>query len=284
MRKVTAFCPTSLSFIFRSLFGSSIRQTGSIGIGCTLDKEVTVTVKSANKTNILFNGKPIHFPTVEYALSSIIDKSVAVNIKSPLPLGFGFGVSSASTLAALFAVNKIFPLNMNKMQLAQIAHEAEIINHTGLGSVATQITGGFLLKNKPGLPPSDFIKLPFAGKKLYAIIIDKLETPSILENRNKLSLINQTADKVLAAIQPKQITSLEKALDIAYDFAVKSQLLTNQAVADFIGKIRHEGGHATMAMLGQVVISNKKPNFNTHYRVEELTITDKSVYIITHSY
>lgn len=275
MRKVIAYCPTSLSFIFRSFFGSSIRKTGSIGIGCTLDKEVEVTVKPDNKTNILFNKKPIHFPTAEYALSSVIDKSVVINIKSPLPLGFGFGVSSASTLATLFAVNKIFRLNMNKMQLAQIAHEAEIINHTGLGSVATQITGGFLMKNIPGLPPSDFVRLPFVGKKLYAILIDRLETPLILNNKAHLEKINKEADWALQMIKTIPNISLEEIIDIAYQFTDKSGLLTHPVVSSLIKKIHIHGGHATMAILGQVVISDIKPDFPiNNYRVEELTITD----------
>jgi pantoate kinase len=270
-----AICPTSLSFIFKSCL-----PAGSIGVGCTLNKTVKAIVQSGKKTSIFFNGKPIHFPTIEYALSPVTAKPTIVEIKSPLPLGYGFGVSAAATLASLFAVNKLFSLHEKRERLIKLAHIAEIKNKTGLGSVATQVTGGFLIKAAPGVPVTSVTKLPFVGKKLYAILIDRLETPSVLKNKAHLKRINKAAAEALQMIQSKSDIFLEDVIDIAYQFTYKSKLLTHPAVSSIIKKIKASGGHATMAILGQVVITTSKPNFPTNYQVEELIISDKTMLML----
>lgn len=252
---------------------------GSIGVGCTLDRGVRADVRSAKITKIFFNDHLIHFPTIEYALSSLTKKSLIVTLQSPLPLGYGFGLSSASTLATVFATNKLFNLELDTLDLIKLVHIAEVKTKTGLGSVATQIIGGFLIKTIPGIP-SQFLKLPFLGKKLYAIIVKKLETPSILNDKNKMRSINKAADDALRKISRLPSPSLAEILDIAYAFAQKSELLTNRVVISLIKKIKNTGGHATMAMLGEVVISNIKPDFPVNFQVEELTITDKRVSLL----
>ena len=247
---------------------------GSVGVGFTLNRWVQVSVRPGAKSSILFNGKPIVFPTVATVVNSLTSKPVNVKIKSSLPLGFGFGISSASTLSTAFAVNKLLKLNKQRDELVRLAHIAEITNKTGLGSVGTQTTGGFLLKTSPGLPVS-FKKFPFAGKKIYAVIIDKLETPRILNSPIKIQKINQAADLTMYSINKLTHPTLEQFIDLSYQSAKMNGLLNNPEVMKLTDEIRISGGHATMAMLGNVVISNIKPK--TNYPIEELRITDKGI-------
>ncbi len=279
MRITKAVCPATLSFIFKAVNNIDLFKAGSVGIGTTLDKNVTVTVNNNYSGQIFFNGKPVSFPTVANVIKSLTDQNLKIDITSPLPLGYGFGISAASALASAFATNRLLMLGKSKEELIMIAHRAEIINHTGLGSVATAATGGFLLKTKAGIP-SKAKKLPFAGQKLYAVIIDKLTTPTVLNSKIRLRTVNNAAEGVLETIHKNSFLKLKDVIDLGYIFAVKAGLLTDIRVISVISDIRKKGKHATMAMLGQVVISDTKPRLKVNYRIEELTVSKEIVRLI----
>lgn len=249
---------------------------GSIGISCTVDKKVEVEVEKSQKTEIYFNKEKINFPTVSYVIDKLVNCPVLVSIESPLPLGYGFSISGASALATASALNKLFNLKKTKSELSKIAHVAEIVNHTGLGSVGTQITGGFLLKTKPGLPVSA-IKLPFVGQKLYVVIIDRLLTPSILQDKKRIQKVNAVTDFYLQKLKNNKSLQLEDVIDASFDFVTKTGLLRNKRVISVIEKIRKPGGHATMAILGKVIITNIKQTFIKDYKIVELEITNDHI-------
>lgn len=269
MQKAT--CPLALSFIFKAYL-----PLGSTGIGCTIDKSVKTYALKSEKNSISFNGEKIILPTVITAMKILTDIPTKLIIESPLPLACGFGVSGAATLASLFAVNKLLKLNKSDENLAAIAHFAEIKNRTGLGTVATQTTGGFLIKKRAGVP-SEFDRLDFAGKKIYATIIDSLKTPTILSDATKLKKINLAADRALRIVKNKKDISLEDILNISYEYCLKSGLLTNNKTKNIIELIRNSGGCATMAILGQTVLSNIRPGGKNEYHTFDLTITDNTV-------
>ncbi|MBI4991511.1 hypothetical protein HZB96_05480 [Candidatus Gottesmanbacteria bacterium] len=275
MREAKASCPASISLIFKACPDKNPYKTGSTGVGFTVDKKVSVRVKPSVKNRVLFNGKEISFPTV-FAVLEKFKKTAEVNITSSLPLGFGFGISGASALATSFAINKLFALNKSPLELTGIAHVAEIENKTGLGSVGTVASGGFLVKTAPGIPVVAR-KLPFAGKKVYATIIKRLPTKSVLKNKKRLAIINQSARVQLEKIKKIASPSLEEIIDNAYNFALESGLVDNREVVNLIESIRKNGGHATMAMLGHVVISDTKPDFAKNYRIEEFVITNSHI-------
>lgn len=276
MKKATGICPASLSFIFKVIPDKDPLKMGSIGVGCTIEDEIRVQVQESSSDEVIFNGTPINFPTVHFVIKMLAPVPVRVSIKSPLPLGYGFGISSASTLACSYALNKLFNLRKDNLELAKIAHITEIKNYTGLGSVATQITGGFLVKNRPGIPV-DAYSLPFVGKKLYAVIIDRLETPTVLHDKKRLEKINKAADSALAKIKKTKNITLQEILDISYNCAQESGLITNKSEMRIIDMIRKSGGSATISMLGYVVLSNIKFDKIRDYSVKELVISDKTV-------
>ena len=279
MKEARVTAPASLSFIFKSHPHNDPVKAGSTGVGCTIDKKVTVRVRVDPHPSLSFNNSALIFPTGTFVLEKLAQKPVVINIHSPLPLGFGFGISGAASLGIAFALNTLLHLGKTKEELAKIAHTAEIVHRTGLGSVGTQITGGFLIKNKPGLPVSAR-RLPFTGDKLYAVIIDRLPTPSVLQDENRLLRVNLSAETALQKVKEKKKILLGEVLDISYTFAKTSGLLTDLRLLEIIEAIQKAGGSATMAMLGKVVISNKKPHLDKNYRIEELTITDDTVSVV----
>jgi len=277
MSSAAAFCPASISFLFKVCPSVNLSRMGSVGLGCTIDKGVKVRVKPLSKSVILFNGKTIRLPTVSSVLTLLAVRPVMIDIVSELPLGYGFGISGASALACAFAVNKLFKLKKNNFQLATIAHMAEITNQTGLGSVGTQFTGGFLWKTAPGIPVQGK-PLPFVGKKIYALILDKLETPSVLKDGKKIQKINIAADSILRRLKMSNILTLDQIFDFSYAFARKSTLLSDKLMINTIESIKASGGHATMNMLGKVILSTSKPYISKDYQWEIFTITNSKVH------
>ncbi len=273
-RIAEAFCPASISLMFGAVYNKDPLRTGSVGIGFTVNKKIEVRIQRAQQTSIVFNGEKIIFPTVQTVLDTLVPKEyVKVEISSPLPLGFGFGISGASALSVAYAINNLYGFGESGQKLAEIAHTAEIVNKTGLGTVGTQITGGFLIKSAAGLPVRA-ISMPFIGRNIYAVVIKKLPTESILKNRYKTVKINHAAQKALETVHKITKPSLEDIIDIAYSYARESGLVSYPIVSDTIGKIRQQGGHATMAMVGQTVVSTIDPSKITNYEVQKLKISD----------
>lgn len=278
MNQQKAVSPSSISFVFKVCRNNHGKILGSIGVGATVDTNVTVTSKPALRTRIVFNGKPISFPTVETVIKKLTKKSVDVAIESKLPLACGFGISGASSIATAYSINHLFHLEKDKQILARVAHDAEIENRTGLGSVATEITGGFLVKQGPGIPVSAK-RLPFTGKKLYAIVLKPYETSKILGDEKRSVMINTAAERALDKINALSIPTLSTILDISYSYAKESGILQKGELQSMIEDVRNQGGHATMAMVGETMFSDSPPkSFSNKNYV--LTISDTIAKVI----
>jgi pantoate kinase len=278
MLKSASYCPASISLIFKACPSRDLLKTGSVGVGFTVDKGVTAETEKAKETEIIFNGQKINFPTVASITDALSPHPVKVRITSDLPLGFGFGISAASSLSAAWSLNHFLGLKKTNEELARIAHIAEIKNKTGLGSVGTQITGGFLVKTKPGLHFKATV-LPLTGLKIYATVIERLTTPTVLSDRKKLSKINKIAQKAIKNILASSFT-LEEIFDISYRFACDSLLVNHPITSSLIKQIRAKGNHATMTMLGQVVLSTVKPDNIKGYKTIPLIITKDTIHYI----
>ncbi len=255
---VRAFAPANISLVFKAYKRKNPRMSGSWGVGFTLTEGVVVEVEKALKTQILFNGAQIHMPTISDVLQSITKEKILLRIETKLPLGCGFGISGATALAAAYAINKLLQLQIPKEELAAIAHTAEVRNKTGLGDVTNQFFGGFLFKGKP----SSFFsvtQIPFTKKVVYCRVFGALSTKGVLKDRVLLQKINKVATKKLLAIKnilDKKTLFLEDIFSISKQFVVESGLLKNGEVKKTIEEIEKKGGHATMIILGNAVVSN----------------------------
>lgn len=247
-----------------------LARFGSTGIGATINKKVTVGIRKSGKTEIFLNGLKINLPPVIMVLKFLKREKVRVDISSPLPLAYGFGISGACSLATALAVNKLYNLKLDNMELARIAHAAEIMAKTGLGTVATQIIGGFLIKEKAGLLPV-FKKIIIRNKTIYAYLLGAISTSKVLNNKKRLNLISREADKALQNIKKLNDLSLAGIMDISYQYCLNSKLIKDEEISNLITKIRFNGGHATMAILGKVVLADKK--IQTDYPVIKLRMT-----------
>jgi pantoate kinase len=227
---------------------------------------------------VYFNDEIVTFPTVVDGVKKLTSELFEIRLTSPFPLGSGFGLSGAATLATLHAINHRLNLKKNEMELALFAHQSEIENGTGLGTVATEITGGFLLKSESGIPVSA-VQLPFTGQKLYTVILGPILTSTVLKNVSAITKNNRAADKALRLIHSLLHPTLSDIIDVSLDYILETGFLTKKT-KDVVDMIKDQNIHATMAILGDVIICDKKPSGLDGHRIEELMITRDTVSVI----
>ena len=255
-----AFAPGNISGLFKIITHDDPAKMHSLGWGFTVSDGVTVELAhaQAGSTQVTFNGKPIDFPTVSSALRDLAGTPLDVDITSNLPLSSGFGLSGASTLAALIAANHLLEIGKSRQEIAMIAHVAEVRNLTGLGDVCAQYNGGCLVKTKVGNPlAATVLKMP--ATPIYWRYFGKIRTSEILADHERHQLINRAADQALNtiehSIQSKTTITFETLIALALDFAESSELLVDHRVKDSIAQANANGGVATMIMLGNAVFS-----------------------------
>ena len=230
-----AFAPGNISGLFKIIAHDDPAKMHSLGWGFTVSDGVNVEVEASrdSTSTITFNGELIEFPTVTSALSDLTDVPLTVNITSDLPLSSGFGLSGASTLAALSAADHLLDLGRSSDEIAMIAHVAEVRNLTGLGDVCAQFNGGCLVKTRVGNPlAATVLKMP--PTPIHWRYFGKIRTSEILADQDRHKRINDAADNALAYIQnaiDRDITlSFPDLVAAALEFAETSGLLMDERV------------------------------------------------------
>lgn len=125
---------------------------GEPGGGASFATEdgVVVEVGPATETAITVDGEPAPFEPVERVLAAL-DVTAAVDVRSEVPLGHGFGASGAATLATALAANARFDLDWPREDLVEASLEAEIAAGTGQSDVIIQDRGGLLWNTGGGV-------------------------------------------------------------------------------------------------------------------------------------
>ena len=157
-----AFSPCQITGFFRIHDGfKDANRIGSTGTGICVEQGVTTRVtlnpSSHRKDSILLNGRPLERAVVSrIVLRKFREKvgtfSARVSHSSELPVGCGYGTSGAGALSLAFATNENLGQPLKRLEAAQIAHVAEVEARTGLGTVASEFTGGVVVRLKPGAP------------------------------------------------------------------------------------------------------------------------------------
>lgn len=265
MEIAKAFAPGNISCIFVIENKKLAKNSGSKGVGFTINKGVYVSVKKSNKNIIKFNNNKINFKTIEFVREKLTKEKVEIKIKSELPLGSGFGISGASALATAYAINKLFNLRKNKLSLGKVAHEAEVVNSTGLGDVVNQYFGGIVIKK---VSSSKFkVKQIRSNQKIYYKIFSKLDTKKVITSKKDIIRINKAGNKCLRLIN----NDFDDLIRISKKFSYDSGLLKNRNVKKLIEKLEN----ASRIMLGNAVFSNKY--FKGSKRIQ---IRNKGAYVL----
>lgn len=190
MNEIRVFAPATVSNIACGfdIMGFAIDKPGDEVVLRMSDKPGVRIVKITGDDGRLtcdpeFNtgGKPV----VSMVRAFGIDCGVEIEIHKQMPLGSGLGSSAASAVAAAFAMNKLFDLNLSERELLPYALEGEMIASGSLhaDNVAPALYGGFVLIRS--YHPIDIIRLEVPGELFCSVIHPHMEI-STKESRRLL--------------------------------------------------------------------------------------------------
>lgn len=251
---VTAFCPGHISGYFRRIEGDSPASTGSIGAGIVISEGVTATVTPTDFTSVSVmrrdgSGALVQIsqtsPPLEYVLSKL-GITATVTTECRLPVSAGFGLSAAALLSTLTAISSSHHLLLTPHDIAGLAHEVEVVHHTGLGDVSACQGGGRVVRDGPGIDGAIKRSFDLPGL-LYAVSFGPIPTPSVLGSREQM-------ERVAAAFPPSPPKDAWEFFEISRQFAEKSGLLTRESDR-VIRQCMKNNVLASMTMLGNGVFA-----------------------------
>lgn len=118
--------------------------------------------------------------SVQHYLQHInrLDVGVEIELHKKMPIGSGLGSSSASTVAGLFAINKLMGDLLTAKELVPFAMKGEELacGYGHADNVAPAIMGGFVLVRS--YEPLDVISLPTPAGMFAAIVYPQVDVPT----------------------------------------------------------------------------------------------------------
>ncbi len=270
MKKVSIFTPSGISSFFEAYtkdrFGKKIEdplKIGSRGGGFAISSgtKTTVEINTMKKgVDIYINGKSEEGKTSRLAVEltlkklKINDIYVKVSHKIDVPVGSGFGTSASGALGIAlslsYALNKPFSL----MEGIKIAHVADVLAITGLGTAEGFISGGCVLITKPGAPGYGEVDRILVEKDLYvvALYFGPISKEKVLKSEEMVEVVNRFGRSAFLKIKRKP--TVESLLKYSREFAemsgighpdmlkISDELKSNGAVGatqNMIGKAVH---------------------------------------------
>lgn len=229
-----------------------------MGVGITLEQGVVSEVRHASDEHpagIYVHGEKWAFPTVAKILEALAIVPLHVELTAAFPFGCGFGMSGASALATAYAVDSLLHLNLPKEKIGMAAHLAEVAAATGLGDVGGQFNGGVMIKTVK-YEPLHVHQLPVTADQLHVRIHGPIHTADVIGSEEKLRSINSAGHDALAKLSAMgKALTLDKLMDVSHEFATESGLLVHPELISTINEIKRQGGHASMIMLGEAIVS-----------------------------
>ncbi len=270
MRKAQAWAPAGLSGFFVPRITNDLRTTGAAGGGVGIEEGVSVEVRVYESEQTIIenyiNGRPLESRLVGYIVKRLLEKKPSINPpykivvdqKISVPIGGGYGTSGASALAVSIALAKALRARVTLNDIATIAHEADIVNKTGLGTVVGILgcCGGIVIVEEPGGPgvaKTNSIMLE-DDLRILTLFYGARSKEAILSNAQGLKDISNIGSKALEKIleDPTPETFIEQCRW----FAEATGLMT-PAVKEVVRELEKTRGvlGASMTMIGDAVFA-----------------------------
>lgn len=180
-------------------------KKGSRGAGWSLDEGAIAQAEAGDSLRIRIDGEASEAPVTRAALQRLAPgHGLHVDVRLGLPVGQGFGMSAAGTLAACLAAADL--LGLEPELALEAAHVAEVTSGTGLGDAVGSWFGSGEVRMKPGCPPHGWalrIEPPEGTRFLFCTLGRGIPTPSIIRDatwkRKTRELGDPAVDRILAA-------------------------------------------------------------------------------------
>ncbi|HEX9677660.1 hypothetical protein [Nitrososphaera sp.] len=259
-----AFSPGHVTGFFEIPHGQGTDPLyrGSRGAGFSIDKGITTTVyvySGKPGSKILLNGKAARQDEAEvsqwvvdhYLRNADRPYFVKVEHEIGVPVGYGLGSSGAAALSLSYALNEAFGAGLDSAEAAQIAHSAEVVCKTGLGTVIAEYFGGFEMRRTAGAPGVGTVdSIPLEGYKAIVLCIAPISTKAFLAGR--MNEINGLGGRMLHDLSKSR--SVGDFLDMSFEFA-QTLGLANDRCASPVRALKSAGFGCGIALFGQTVFT-----------------------------
>jgi pantoate kinase len=255
-----AFSPGHITGVVKknSLPSRHILSQGSEGAGFSIDRGVTTTVTLFDDCNssyqISINGRCVEDAEVSQLVLQQYQKFIErpyyfkIEHDMEIPIGFGLGSSGAAALSLSYALNKSLNVGLSAEQAAQIAHCAEIVCRTGLGTVIAEFTGGFETRTCAGAPGIGIIrKVELKGHRVIIFCIAPISTKSVL--CDNFDFRSELVDNNLL-----NNLDIRDFVNVSYDFVSKMGLTEGRCKGP-ISSLRSHGFDSSVALLGDTIFT-----------------------------
>jgi pantoate kinase len=192
-------------------------------------------------------------------VKKLIDFPINVKIEHffDLPVGCGYGASGSGALGTIFGLNKLLNLNLTNLESGRIAHIAEVVNKTGLGTVCGQLGRGLCVLKEPGYPCS-FDRLESPDDLLVICgSFGTIPTKSILSNENLSKQIKKAGNIALSRLlaKPNYRTFIQTSFEFVKNTNIMNLLNLNKVIdllknlhnLDIIGASMNQLGRSVYA-------------------------------------
>jgi pantoate kinase len=291
-RTAIAFAPGVISNFFsihtESLAGEppDYSHAGATGGGFTLSRGVQTQawiVRGASRAiSVAVNGDA-DYPAdttrtaVELLLDEIGSPPLVVQLvqRVDIPIRAGFGSSSASALSAVMAVASALDLRRSPEEVASFAHMAEIVRHTGLGTVSSTYdhsgAGVVVRPGGPGVSKVVAVKVPRTCRVVTAALLSinrNKEQKALIASRRMRNKVNRLGEIALESASDYRLESL---LAAGHEFAQGLGLMT-RAIQTLVAVSLSKGAIGA----SQNMIANAMHAVVAAEDVEEVTLALRS--------
>jgi len=260
--KAIAFCPAHITGFFKpELTLKKPELIGSTGVGFSIKHGITtsVTIEGSTKTTVNINNtgyKSNNNNVSEFIVKEFLKltkKCFVVNVThdTTIPIGHGLGCSGAVALSLSLALNKAFNFKYSKIEVGQIAHNAEIVCNTGLGDVLATYYGGFEIRTKCGAPGIGLVKKIHIDNSLMVIIgcLSSIHTKKLIQKSKKASTLgNEMINKFY------QTEDNDEFHDMSLKFAQHMNIITPKMNL-IINELRQNKIKCGVALFGETIFA-----------------------------
>lgn len=259
-----AFCPGHITGLFYiPEQEEDILKKGSLGAGFSIDKGVKTicTIEEGNGIEVYINNKREASPTLNLNALMLFEREAGklpkgkliIKHESQIPIGCGLGTSGAAAISLLLALNALTQANIDELKLYQLAHKAEILAGTGLGTVLGQYTGGCKISTKAGAPGiGEALTIKTNNMRIVAAILGPMLTSEALSSPAIKQTINAAGKKLHTELSKNP--TAENLIKTSALFSEQANLYTD-TILPLHTALSQKGIAHSMLMFGQGIYS-----------------------------
>jgi len=261
-----AFVPAHITAFFVPVFEEEPLRTGSLGAGVNLDRGTTVFMSieengaewMGERLHVAFNGEPvsrddavISYSVAEKLMPDEFDGEIEIWQYFDFPNGCGFGNSAGGALGTALTFGLAFGRTL--LDVARVAHVAEVENGGGLGDVVAQLAGGIEIRIRaggPGIGVVDNVLSP--DLKVVSVHLGPIRTRDLLD------------EEVVDVIKKEGVEALNRLtrdprvpvmMELSRKFAERTGLMDDELVSLAREMDRVVPFRSSMIMLGRGIFS-----------------------------